>query len=176
MTSKVEGAVERDYALIIKSAKQGDAAAQCDLGLMYYHGNGVPQHYELAIQYHIASASQGNANAQYELGLIYYHGNGVPQNYKLAIHYHIESAKQGNAKAQYELGLIYYDEEDLGIRDYKQAYMWLNLAVCNGFEKGRDIRDYIAREMSLDDLEEAQDMALCLFDSNYKDSKPIPPF
>ncbi len=134
MTSKVEGAVERDYALIIESARKGDAAAQCDLGLMYYHGNGVPQHYKLAIQYYT------------------------------------ESAKQGYAKAQHDLGLIYYDEADLGIQDYKQAYMWLNLAVCNGFENGRSIRDEIARGMFPSDLEEAQDSAQRLFDSNYKDS------
>ena len=134
MTSKVEGAVERDYALIIESAGQGDAAAQCDLGMMHYHGN------------------------------------GAPQNYKLTIQYYTKSAKQGNSKAQHDLGLIYYDEVDLGIRDYKQAYMWLNLAVCNGFENGRMIRDDIAREMSLDDLAEAQDSAQRLFDSNYKDS------
>ena len=134
MTSKVEGGVEQDYASIIESAKQGDAAAQCDLGLMYYHGN------------------------------------SVPQNYKRAIQYYTKSAKQGYAKAQHDLGLIYSNGTGLEMQDYKQAYIWLNLAVCNGFEAGRSIRDDIKMRMSLDDIEEAQDIAQRLFDSNYKDS------
>lgn len=35
---------------IIKSAQQGDAKAQCNLGLMYAKGDGVPQDYNQAVK------------------------------------------------------------------------------------------------------------------------------
>ena len=72
-----------DYAAALKTfqslAAQGDARAQFNLGLLYYHGQGVLQDYALARQWYEKAAAQGDADAQYNLGLLYNIGHGVPQ-------------------------------------------------------------------------------------------------
>jgi TPR repeat protein len=77
-----------DYAKAAKwyqlAAKQGDAYAQLNLGMMYYRGEGVPQVYKESAKWYRMAAEQGNANAQYLLGVMYDNGQGVPQDYTLA--------------------------------------------------------------------------------------------
>ncbi|MDA9910338.1 sel1 repeat family protein [Amylibacter sp.] len=59
------------------SAKQGYAAAQYNLGVMYVKGNGVLQDYAEAVNWWRLSAEQGDAKAQKHLGIMYAFGNGV---------------------------------------------------------------------------------------------------
>ena len=49
---------------------QGDAAAQFNLGFMYYNGQGVPQDYILAVKWFRLAADQGYADAQFSLGFM----------------------------------------------------------------------------------------------------------
>ena len=65
-------------------AAQGDAAAQFNLGLMYRHGQGVPQDFREALKWYRMAAEQGNAEAQYNLGMMYFAGLGVPKDYAAA--------------------------------------------------------------------------------------------
>ena len=65
-------------------AKQGNADAQFNLGVMYDKGQGVPQDYKTAVKWYSLAAEQGLAAAQYNLGFMYYNGKGVPQNYRSA--------------------------------------------------------------------------------------------
>ena len=44
---------------LVKSAKQGDAEAQYNLGVMYSTGQGVPQDDHLAVMWYRAAAEQG---------------------------------------------------------------------------------------------------------------------
>ena len=69
------------YKLWLPLAKQGNAEAQLNLGVMYYKGRGVPQDYQEAVKWYRLSAEQGNAEAQLNLGLMYDFGQGVPQDY-----------------------------------------------------------------------------------------------
>ena len=50
-----------------KSAEQGDAEAQYELGMAYYFGQGVEQDDKQAIEWYTKSAEQGNTSAQHEL-------------------------------------------------------------------------------------------------------------
>ena len=56
-----------DYATALREwtplAKQGDATAQNNLGLMYGEGQGVPQDYKTAHKWYRLAAEQGNASA-----------------------------------------------------------------------------------------------------------------
>ncbi len=88
-TKACEDAYERkDYEAALKEcrplAEQGDAAAQYNLGVMYYGGYGVPQDYAEAVRWYRKAAEQGNAPAQYNLGVMYHTGQGVPQDYVYA--------------------------------------------------------------------------------------------
>ena len=64
-----------DYATALREwtplAKQGDAVAQYNLGVMYAQGQGVPQDYKTAVKWYRLAAEQGNADAQYNLGVMY---------------------------------------------------------------------------------------------------------
>ena len=53
-----------------KAAEQGNAAAQYELGDMYYWGQGVPRDYTEAMKWYRKAAEQGFAAAQYELGVM----------------------------------------------------------------------------------------------------------
>ena len=64
-----------------KSAEQGEAEAQFNLGVMYDFGEGVPQDYKQALYWYKKSAEQGYAKAQFNLGLMYDSGKGVIQDY-----------------------------------------------------------------------------------------------
>ena len=74
-----------DYAAAYRGfrvhAEQGGAAAQFNLGLMYHHGQGVPQDYAEAMTWFRRAADQGRADAQYSLGLMYHKREGVPQDF-----------------------------------------------------------------------------------------------
>ena len=58
-------------------AEHGDARAQAMLGFMYANGHGVPQSYDVAVDWYLKSASQGDPDGQYLLGLMYDKGLGV---------------------------------------------------------------------------------------------------
>ena len=73
-----------DLQKTLQSARQGNAAAQFNLGLMYDSGRGVRQDYTKAVQWYRKAAEQGNVEAQHNLGAVYVNGQGVHQNHKIA--------------------------------------------------------------------------------------------
>ena len=74
------------------AAEQGDAAAQNNLGGMYYYGDGVPQDKPEAAKWTRKAAEQRNVRAQVLLGLLYYDGDVVPQDYTEAAKWFQEAA------------------------------------------------------------------------------------
>ena len=67
-----------------KSAKQGEAGGQNELGMFYLEGYGVKQDYKKAFEWLEKASNQGYKTAHYQLGFIYFKGYGVKQNYKKA--------------------------------------------------------------------------------------------
>jgi TPR repeat protein len=65
-------------------AQRGDAHAQAVLGFRYANGRGVPQSYDVAVDWYVQSAEQGDPTGQYLLGLMYDKGFGVNPNIILA--------------------------------------------------------------------------------------------
>ena len=63
--------------LLVTAVSQGNAQAQCDLGLKYYQGQGVTQDYAEAVQWFRKAAEQGNAEAQCNLGAMYCQGQSM---------------------------------------------------------------------------------------------------
>lgn len=78
-----------------KSAEQGNAYAQNNLGYMYYHGKGIEQDYEKTFYWFKKSAEQGHAYGQNNLGIMYENGKEVEQDYEKAIELYEKSAEQG---------------------------------------------------------------------------------
>ncbi|MFT6908978.1 MAG: TPR repeat protein [Oleiphilaceae bacterium] len=120
----------------IKSAKQGDAPAQFNLGIMYDKGKGVAQDDKQAAIWYRKAAEQGHALAQYNLGIVYANGEGVPQDDKQAVMWYRRAAEQGLAQAQYNLGIVYANGEGVP-QDDKQAVMWYRRAAEQGLAQAQ---------------------------------------
>ena len=69
---------------IILLAQRGDAHARAMLAFMYENGYGVPQSYDVAVDWYLQAAEQGDPGGQYQLGLMYNKGLGVTPNLILA--------------------------------------------------------------------------------------------
>ena len=166
-----------------KTAKQGDAIAQYEVGICYLEGKGVAQDYKKAAQWLVKSMNQGNedarakfhsfwskelektakqgdAIAQYEVGICYLEGKGTAQNYPKAAQWLVKSMNQGNedarakfysfwskelenmgiigdTEAQYRLGLAYLNGAGVAV-DKEAAAEWLYKAKNNGHKEARD--------------------------------------
>jgi len=139
-------------------ADQGDAAAQYQLGVRYDRGQGVLQDYQEALHWYRLAAAQGHSAAQYNLCVMADMGHGLPQDYQEALHWCHLAADQGQGRAMYNLGLHYQKAQGVP-RDLLQAHKWYNLASAAGYEDGAKMRDRIAKEMTQDQIAEAQRLA-----------------
>src|SRR2546422_434692 len=132
-SSKQEAASTTENSLVElkKQADSGDAAAQFNLGWLYYDGRGVPQDYAQARQWYEKAAAQGNAKAQNNLGVLYQNGQGGLQDYAQARQWYEKAAAQGHAEAQWHLGEMYYDGKGVPKDDAKAAE-WHQKAAAQG--------------------------------------------
>lgn len=99
-TDGVKAYEQKDYATAFKIwqplADGGSAAAQFNLGLLYYEGQGAPQDYQQAEHWFQMSADQGYASAQRNLGELYYSGKGVKRDYVQSYKWFSLCAAAGN--------------------------------------------------------------------------------
>lgn len=123
-------------AKLLHLAKQGDAAAQADIGKIYYEGAdsaGVSQNYDEALRWVRLAVIQGHAGAQTCFATMYLEGAAIAQNYDEAVRWFVAAAKQGSAAAQFNLGCIYEKGLDFSTRrDYKEAVKWYSQAAQQG--------------------------------------------
>lgn len=116
---------------ILEQAQQGDAGAQCALGMCYQQGVNVNQSDEEAVKWIRLSANQGFAAAQDMLGFHYANGIGVEQNYEEAIKLYLKAAEQGNANAQSHLAYCY--AKGMGVQQsLKESAKWYHTAAEQG--------------------------------------------
>tara|TARA_R110002153_G_scaffold139279_1_gene289902 strand:- start:59 stop:661 length:603 start_codon:yes stop_codon:yes gene_type:complete len=148
-------------------AEQGYALAQANLGNMYDNGYGVPQDYAEAVRWYRLAAEQGNTDAQSNLGVRYLNGQGVPQDYAEAVRWYRLAAEQGHALAQTNLGNM-YDNGYGVLQDRVLAHMWYNISAANGEEIGYTNRDSLAKEMTQQAIEQAQQVARECMASDYQ--------
>jgi TPR repeat protein len=76
---------------ILAYAQAGDPHKQNQMGKMCYYGDGMPQDYEVAVEWWQKAAEQGNYDAQLALVNAYRTGTGVEINGRLA-NYWLEQA------------------------------------------------------------------------------------
>ena len=108
-------------------AEQGDVEAQFNLGLMYFHGDGVPKDAGQAASWLRKAAEQGHAEAQYNLGLMY----AKTRDDGEAVLWYRKAAEQGHVDAQYNLGHMYYKGKGIP-KDHAQAASWFRKAAEQG--------------------------------------------
>lgn len=117
----------------LELARQGDAEAQYQLGLMYRKGDGVTPMRSEAIKWFTGAATLGHAKAQLELAFTYsgYSGDDTMLDLKQASYWLQQAAEQGEVEAQYMLGNMYADGRGV-IQDHMQAAKWLKRAANAG--------------------------------------------
>jgi TPR repeat protein len=75
------GDYKKALELLMPLAQQGNADAECDIGLMYFTGHGVPQDPAEGAKWFLAAARQGQIGAQVDIGIAYATGRGVQKDY-----------------------------------------------------------------------------------------------
>ncbi len=99
----------------VMSADSPDPTDQCQLGIMYYNGEGIEKNYAEAVRYYRLAADQGNANGQNGLGNCYYNGEGVEKNYAEAARQfsRVRVGSRFFSRARYNMGLALAQANDL---------------------------------------------------------------
>jgi TPR repeat protein len=83
----------------------------------------------------------------------------VPQDSAEAARWYRKAADQGEAVGQFNLGGMYAEGQGVP-QEYVTAHMWLNLAAAkDGEDDAAKARDTIAKEMTREQLAEAQRLA-----------------
>lgn len=149
-------------------AEKGDAESQFQLGVLYVQGRGVAQDYNEAAHWTALAAEQGHAHAQLNLGWMYEGGRGVPMNIREAARYYRLAAEQGRAHAQLKLAQMYFEGLGDVPRDDLYAYMWSNMSAALGVNEGAALRDRVARTMTDEAIQQAQDLSLECVEKEYK--------
>ncbi|WP_373975464.1 sel1 repeat family protein [Chitinibacter sp. SCUT-21] len=117
-----------------KSADQGYANAQYNMGLCYYNGFGTAINYaEAAVWYH-KSVAQGYDKAQYNLGTMYKSGKCVQQDLVKALSLYRKAAEQGNMHAQSALGFHYLSGQGIEVNSVL-GESWIKKAAAQGDER-----------------------------------------
>lgn len=148
-------AVKYDYKkmfeLFTKSAEQGHADAQNNLGLMYKEGLSIPQSDYEAFKWFTKAAEQGHVDAQNNLGLIYRDGKTTPEVVYMILHDHemneTELSSQDYEELFKEFGLDspesfdYLDvakalSEIKGV-DHDKAIEWFTKAAASGSDAAK---------------------------------------
>lgn len=153
----------------IKAAEHGDMSAQLNLRLMYRDGLfDLKKDKKQALFWYTKAANQGITKAQYDLAVMYYYGDGVPKDAQQAAVWFSKAAVQGDIEAQGMLGFMYNRGEGVP-QDEIKAHMWLNLATVNGHAQTKIMRDLVAKALTPEQINQAQQLANKCKASNYQD-------
>ena len=113
-----------------KSAGQGFAEAQYELGGMYLLGDDIEKDEDLGVDWLIKAADQGFAAAQFEIGNLHLAGAKLEQDSDLGLDFLNKAANQHHVPAQKQLGTMYF--QGVGVeKDLVQAHLWFSIAGLN---------------------------------------------
>ncbi|UXN03272.1 tetratricopeptide repeat protein [Bartonella sp. HY406] len=160
-----------------KSANNGYATAQAQLGYEYQTGKRVEQNYQQALDWYFKAldwyfkaAGQNNSFAQYHIGEMYDLGLGVHKDLAKAAIWYQKSAKSGDVSAFYAQSmLIGMYEKGLGVKkDYTKAYIWSHIiSLVEG--KYPSAKDVLASKLSKKQVRQAELAAQRCICTGYKD-------
>jgi len=134
------GTISQNYSQAARwygvAARQGIAAAQNNLALMYAQGRGVDRNVSGTIELWLSAARQNHPMAQYNLGLAYFRGEGVAKDEREAAGWFRRAADAGLGDAQYAMGQM----NRLGLilpKDQGKALSWYKLASEQGHREAK---------------------------------------
>jgi len=100
----------------LKAAKRGHPESQFNVGIGYFHGQGLAkENKEKAAYWFQRAAEQGQPNAQHALGYCHWQGEGAKQSLKEAYYWMSKAADQEHPEAQQWIDLAHKD--GIGVRE-----------------------------------------------------------
>jgi TPR repeat protein len=128
-TQEMNAVYAKDW--LHRSADEGNAEAECQLGANYAVGKGETVDFQQALLWDQKAAAQGNTDAEVNLGLLYANGRGVTRDTSQALSWVRKAINKGNIGAKYILGTM-YDDGSAGIKDHALALKWYTEAAARG--------------------------------------------
>lgn len=116
---------------VMKKAEAGDAKAQLDIAIAYFHGDYVKENHEEGAKWMLKAAENGLAKAQFGAGLMYENGEGVKQSHEEAAKWYLKAAEQGYAEAQCNIGVCYTLGRGVE-QNLDEGFKWLKKAEAQG--------------------------------------------
>lgn len=115
-----------------KAAEEGVVEAYCELGNLYFAGNGVDKDYKRAFELYQKGAKAGDPNSLHNLGMCYFWGQGTETDLQKAAFYNEKAAKAGVVKSMFDMGLNY--ERGYGVsQNIEKALFWFEKAAEEDF-------------------------------------------
>ena len=109
-------------------AEAGSAKAQFNVGLLHYHGSGVPVDRAEAAKWFLEAADGGLPRAQYQLGEMYESGDGVKEDHIQALKWFIlagskryEDARKRRKKLANKMTLHQIGFAEMHVREWKRS-------------------------------------------------------
>jgi hypothetical protein len=100
--------------------------------------------------------------------MMYRNGQGVAQNYSQAVDWYRKAGTQGHSNSLNNLG-VFYEFGQFSAKNLVLAHVFYNLATVNGDEKNKENRDRVTRQLTLAELNKAQEIA-----SQWVKGQPLP--
>ena len=123
-------------------ARNGNALAENNLGVMYQRGLGVAQDFQKARSWFEKAANQDLAEAKVNLGLLYFDGSGVAQDYEKAFSFFSAAARAQIPEALHMLGLQMYS--GLGVPvDFREAFQHFKDSAVLGYPESQYMLAYM---------------------------------
>lgn len=124
------------------AAAKGDAAAERQIGFLYYNGLGVEQDVAAAVSWFQRAATHGDLESQVNLGQMYENGLSAPQDDEKSAHYIRLAAEQGHRPSQLRYGQLCYLGTGVA-RDRAEAVKWWWLATEREDEVSKRMRPIV---------------------------------
>jgi TPR repeat protein len=141
-----------------KSAKQGFALAQFELGRLYILGRGVEQDRDRGVNLQIEAAEQGLPEAQFEIGLQYLSGTVLDHDLAAALDMFHKAAEQRHLPALKQLATMYFQAGGVE-KDLVEAYQWFRIAAANDDKAAAGYLPIMESVMDEAQIEEARALA-----------------
>jgi len=136
-----------------------DAESQFNRAQNLANGEVVVQDLPRAAECYLLAANQGHRLAQFNLGMMYGQGQGVVRNQVTSLLWLGKAAEQGYPAAQYHVGVRQHraskSRPQLEASECRiEAYKWLELAVANGHRGSESAREFVALNMTREEVSE----------------------
>jgi uncharacterized protein len=148
----LEKSAEKAMAYLQKAADQNFAAAEYELGAMYYQGIGVTADMARGCGLYTKAVDHGDPKAMNDLGWCYQQGIGVEKDITKAMTLYTNAAEAGQLRGQGNLAMLYRASGE-----WEKAYMWLRIAELGGAsEQAKPAIEDVKKHMTPEQIDAAE--------------------